>query len=332
MKQWWWKVLGVLLLYTCIVGLRTPLSPSIVHCSIERIPPGPITFEATGYNTHFKDEVWAWIENGGIKTCLNVEVISPDQLRLSGSVPAGLPAGLSDLWVASGIDGDLTLHDAFYTEGTGTGATSDPCTGIDVSPVHHRQFPNRAILNETIRNLFFHVPMWFTMMLLMALSLFHSIRFLRGMDLDADRAALTAVNVSLVFAALGLVTGSLWARATWGAWWTNDVKLNGAAVSTLIYLAYLVLRGSVPDAHKRARLAAVYNIFAFVLMLLFIMVAPRLADSLHPGNGGNPAFSQYDLDARLRAVFYPAVLGWMLLGLWMWTLTFRLSRINADRS
>ncbi|MCB9180346.1 MAG: cytochrome c biogenesis protein CcsA [Flavobacteriales bacterium] len=189
-------------------------------------------------------------------------------------------------------------------------------------------FPNRSLLYETIRNLNFHVPMWFTMMLLQLVAVVYSVRTLRSNSLRDDDAALQAVNVSLLFAALGLITGSIWARATWGAWWTNDTKLNGAAVTTLIYLAYLVLRGSVPEPSKRARLAAIYNIFAFVLMLVFVMVLPRLTDSLHPGNGGNPAFSQYDLDDQLRLVFYPAVLGWMLVGTWAFTLKLRLSRLE----
>lgn len=137
------------------------------------------------------------------------------------------------------------------------------------------------------------------------------------------------MNVSLLFGILGITTGSLWARATWGGWWTYDTKLNGSALTLLMYFAYVVLRGSVPDAHKRGRLAAVYNIFAFMLMLVFIMVLPRLTDSLHPGNGGNPAFSAYDLDDSLRSVFYPACLGWILLGIWAFNLRLRHGRLTA---
>ncbi|MFZ1685910.1 MAG: cytochrome c biogenesis protein CcsA, partial [Flavobacteriales bacterium] len=180
-----------------------------------------------------------------------------------------------------------------------------------------------------IRNLFFHVPMWFTMIVLMGISFVFSIMHLRSGSLDHDLAASVSVNVSLLFGALGIITGSIWARATWGGWWTSDTKLNGSALTLLMYLAYVILRGSVPDAHKRARLAAVYNIFAFMLMLVFIMVLPRITDSLHPGNGGNPAFSQYDLDDSLRAVFYPACAGWIMLGIWAYNLRLRYGRLNA---
>jgi len=120
-------------------------------------------------------------------------------------------------------------------------------------------------------------------------------------------------RVGVVFGILGLITGSIWAKNTWGAWWTNDVKLNGAAATMLVYFAYFLLRNSVDDEEKRARIAAVYSIFAFALMAVFIFILPRLTDSLHPGNGGNPAFAKYDLDNTMRVVFYPAVIGWTLL-------------------
>jgi len=195
-----------------------------------------------------------------------------------------------------------------------------------VSPV-----PRLFILNETIRNLYFHVPMWFTMIALMAVSLKHSLASLRkpGLaSLELDRKAQLAAEVALVFAALGLFTGMIWARFTWGAFWTNDPKLNGTAVAILIYLAYFVLRSSVEDPEKRARLAGTYNVFAFVLMIVFIGVLPRMTDSLHPGNGGNPAFGSYDLDSGMRAVFYPAVFGWIGIGLWVVELRVRLSRLT----
>jgi heme exporter protein C len=191
--------------------------------------------------------------------------------------------------------------------------------------------PRLPILNETIRNLYFHVTMWFTMIALLTASLVHSIRVLRSPTVgSADLAADSAARIAMVFASLGLVTGMLWARFTWGAFWVNDPKLNGTAVTMLVYLAYFILRGSVDDAHKRARLAAVYNIFAYVMMMVFIGVLPRLTDSLHPGNGGNPGFGGYDLDSNMRMVFYPAVLGWIFIGFWMLNLRIRIQQLRAQ--
>ena len=85
---------------------------------------------------------------------------------------------------------------------------------------------------------------------------------------------------------LGLVTGAIWANFTWGAPWSNDPKQIGVAIGLLIYLAYLVLRNSLLDIDKRARIAAVYNIFAYFIYLPLIMILPRMVESLHPGGKG----------------------------------------------
>ena len=82
------------------------------------------------------------------------------------------------------------------------------------------------------------------------------------------------------------------------------------------------------DEQKRARISAVYNIFAFVMLIVFIGILPRMTDSLHPGNGGNPGFNNYDLDSNMKLVFYPAVIGWILLGLWISDIRLRISRLN----
>ncbi|MGB0178184.1 MAG: cytochrome c biogenesis protein CcsA [Owenweeksia sp.] len=192
--------------------------------------------------------------------------------------------------------------------------------------------PRLPILNETIRVLYFHVTMWFAMIILMTASLSYSIGYLRNnspfRDLKAKEAALTG----MFLAVLGLVTGSIWARFTWGAFWVNDPKLNGTAVTMLIYLAYFVLRASVEDPQKKARLSAVYNIFAFVMMIVFIGILPRMTDSLHPGNGGNPGFSGYDLNSDMRKIFYPAVIGWTLIGVWIMNLKVRYTKLIWKRN
>ncbi|MBL7950840.1 MAG: cytochrome c biogenesis protein CcsA [Flavobacteriales bacterium] len=325
----WWKFLGIgLLLFASIAALRVPLAPALVHVSPDRIAPGPVELTITGYNTRFGKEESVYLKNDNQRVCAtSVTTLDGTHLSARFDIPAGMKANLTDIAV-----GRLIYNGALFTEGLGAGITSGSCgpstNKIDMSGLAF-VFPNRSILYESIRNLHFHVPMWFTMIVLMGISVFQSIKVLGSNSLDRDLAAEMSVRIGLVFCVLGLITGALWARATWGAFWTNDVKLNGAAVTGLIYVAYLVLRGSVQDAHKRARLAAIYNVFAFVLLVLFLFVVPRLnaIDSLHPGNGGNSGFSDLDMDNNLRSIFYPAVLGWILLGCWMYDLRVRAARL-----
>lgn len=188
--------------------------------------------------------------------------------------------------------------------------------------------PRLAILNETIRNLFYHVTMWFAMMILMTASVVYSIKHLNSFNIMDDAKARIAAEAGLVMGLLGLLTGSVWAKFTWGAYWVNDPKLNGAAVTILVYLAYMILRNSLPEERQRGRISAVYNIFAYVLLIVFLMILPRMTDSLHPGSGGNPAFSNYDLDDTMRKIFYPAILGWTLFAAWIGQLKYRLFKLN----
>jgi heme exporter protein C len=188
--------------------------------------------------------------------------------------------------------------------------------------------PAQPILHETIRNLYFHVPMWFGMMAILFVSLWHSIKYLSKSDIQSDIVASQAAHTGMLLGFLGIVTGSIWAKYTWGAWWVADTKLNGAAITLLIYLAYFILRGSLDEEQKRARISAVYNIFAYVMLIVFLMILPRLNDSLHPGNGGNPGFNKYDLDSTMRLVFYPAVAGWILLGIWMMNIKIRIEKLK----
>ncbi len=189
--------------------------------------------------------------------------------------------------------------------------------------------PRLPILNESIRNLYFHVGMWFAMMALFLGSSIYSLRYLRKGAVEDDQKASGAASVGMLFGILGLLTGMLWAKFTWGAFWVNDPKLNGTAISLLVYLAYFVLRQSMDNPTQKARISAVYNLFAFAIMITFIQVLPRLTDSLHPGNGGNPAFSNYDLDSTMRLVFYPIIIGWIGLGYWILDLRQRWKEINT---
>jgi heme exporter protein C len=188
--------------------------------------------------------------------------------------------------------------------------------------------PDLDMIHQSIRNLFYHVVMWFSMMVMFIIGVVSSIRYLSAFDMKYDRLAAQSVNVGLFFGMLGIVTGMEWANFTWGTPWTNDPQLNGAAVTILAYFAYLVLRGSLDEDHKRARISAVYNIFAFVLLIVFIGILPRIASSsLHPAAGGN-ASTMATLDNSLRMVFYPAILGWILIGCWIIQLRQRLADIK----
>ena len=188
--------------------------------------------------------------------------------------------------------------------------------------------PRLHILNESIRMNYFHVPMWFTMMFLFTYSVWSSIQYLRTKDILFDDKAIESLKVAFLFGGLGLLTGMLWGNATWGTFWTSDPKLNNTAIGLLIYSAYFVLRGSLDDETLRGRLSAVYNIFAFIVFIPLIYILPRMTDSLHPGSGNNPTFRLFDTSHDMKLVVYTAIIGFIALGWWFFTLFLRVRSLK----
>lgn len=183
--------------------------------------------------------------------------------------------------------------------------------------------PEIPILEQSARNLFLHVPMWMTMFAMFLIALVQSIRFLDNGNLDHDVKAEAYTKVGVLFGVCGLLTGSLWARFTWGAWWTfAEPKMNLSALTLLLFVSYFILRSAVEDPRKRGTLAAVYHIFAVTTVPFLLYVIPRQLPSLHPGADGNPAFSEMTAP-ELRFIFYPAVIGFIALGVVMSDLTRR---------
>jgi heme exporter protein C len=195
--------------------------------------------------------------------------------------------------------------------------------------------PDIGNLQHTIRNAFFHIPMWLTQFVMVTISLVYSIRYLRNPKPVYDIYAYEFAKTGIVFGVLGLATGMIWANYTWGAAWSNDPKQLGVAIALLIYLAYFVLRNSMTDLDKRARISAVYNIFAYFIYIPMIMVLPRLVESLHPGGkgvDGNPGFNGDDLNTAMKWVIRPAYIGWALLGIWITTLRLRVQLVAEKKS
>ncbi len=202
--------------------------------------------------------------------------------------------------------------------------------------------PKLQLLGETIRNLYFHVCMWFAMMILFTVSVVNAIRYLRGFQLKYDIYSRHYAIMAIVLGILGYSTGAIWAAFTWAdpnssildnfKTIARDPKLIGAAIALLVYFAYLILRDSIQDIDKKARISAVYNIFAYAILFPSIWILPRILPSLHPGNEDNPALDvKNDISGNMRIVFYPAVIGWTLLAVWITTLKIRLTLLKEKK-
>jgi heme exporter protein C len=163
-------------------------------------------------------------------------------------------------------------------------------------------------IGQSSRIVFFHVPMAWIASLAFLLSGWHSLRFLRTRDLVHDRKAKVAIRQGLLFALLATVTGSIFAKVMWGSYWNWDPREISITMLLFIYAAYLVLRSAVDDPVRRAHLAAVYALFAFITMPFFVFIIPRVYFSLHPDTLLNVR-GKIEMEGRILITFLAGLAG-----------------------
>jgi heme exporter protein C len=125
------------------------------------------------------------------------------------------------------------------------------------------RLPDEASQGAIYRIIFYHVPAAWTAFVGCFAALVASILYLVKRDLDYDAAAVAVTEAGLAFGAANLVSGMVWGRVIWGIWWTWDARLTSMLVCLLLYAGYLMLRHAIEEPTQRARIAAVFSIFAF---------------------------------------------------------------------
>jgi heme exporter protein C len=198
-------------------------------------------------------------------------------------------------------------------------------------------FPLIQGLGELGRNMLFHVPMAMVAFIAFLFGTVYSIQYLRKKDFDYDRRARAASAAGFLFTILATVTGSIWARFSWGTFWNWDPRETSIFILLLIYAAYFLLRTLLEEGEdKKARIAAVYNIIAFISVPFLMFVVPRITQSLHPGGGGVEApiinlSGKVHTDRTLLDMHWISVLLFFIVFLWMKDLYTRVLRVE-DRN
>lgn len=195
-------------------------------------------------------------------------------------------------------------------------------------------FPFIPGLGELGKNMLFHVPMSFVAFVLFLLGTIYSLMLVRKRDMKYDLQAKAFSAVALLYTVLATVTGSIWAKASWGRFWRFDPRESSILILLLIYIAYFLLRSLLEDSEeKKARIAAVYNMIAFVTVPFLMFVLPRITESLHPGGGGteapviNTSGKSYT-DPSLSIVLWSMVVLFLGVAMWMKDLYVRISRLE----
>jgi heme exporter protein C len=187
-----------------------------------------------------------------------------------------------------------------------------------------------GFLGQSSRILFFHVPMAWTSLLAFFVAGYWSLRFLLGgRQRRHDQAAAAAVEIGLLFGLLATVTGALWARIMWGAYWNWDPRQTSIILALVFYGAYLALRDAIEDDEKRARLGAVYAVLGLVVTPFLFFVVPRITYSLHPEPVIN-ARGKIDMESRMLQTLLASTAGFTALFFWLHRLATRLRGV-AER-
>jgi heme exporter protein C len=190
--------------------------------------------------------------------------------------------------------------------------------------------PADGFVGESSRIVFFHVPMAWVAVLAFLVSCITSLMYLRRRDPRDDTRAAVASALGLMFAVLATVTGAVFARIMWNAYWNWDPRQTSIVILLLIYAAYFALRGAIPDPERRAGLAAVYAILAFVTVPFLVFVVPRIYWSLHPDSIINTRGAN-EFDARHTQVLMASLAGFTCLFVWLYTIGCRIEAVRQRR-
>jgi heme exporter protein C len=166
--------------------------------------------------------------------------------------------------------------------------------------------PREATMGEVQRVFYFHVSTaWVGMLGFLAAGV-SGVAYLVTKDQKWDIVEVASVEISLVFFFIAIALGSIWARPSWGKWWTGDPRLTSAAVAELIYAAYFMLRQGIEDPERRARFGAIYTLFgALSVPITFLTI--RLLRTIHPVViGGQSAEAQggFSMDTPMKIAFF----------------------------
>jgi heme exporter protein C len=188
--------------------------------------------------------------------------------------------------------------------------------------------PLVPVLGPTTRVLYFHIPAAWVTVLALGWSMVHSVLYLRTRRIEHDDHAAAAAEIGLLFCITAAVSGALWAKAMWGAYWNWDPRETSIFFIMLIYAAYLALRAAVDDEPRRARLSAVYSAIAFVAVPFLMFIVPRIYFTLHPDPIINVR-GKVDMDPRIRWVFLAMLAG--MTGVYFWVQQLRVRLVRLER-
>ena len=313
-KPSWWKIIAIsLLCVACIANLIPPLSTDIGMAKyLVAIKPDleiPIKISPSSELQNLNN----------FKAYSIVSSNSMDTLLAKTDLGTNLQTNLSYI-VNVKYDSILKKFIASNVVSTSPGVS----------------YPFIATLGDRIRIMNFHVPVAWVSVISFLLSMIYSIIYLKKKDIKYDIVASSAASIGLLYTILATVTGMIWAKFNWGAYWNWDPRETSIFFLLLIYFAYFGLRSSIENEEHRARLSSVYSILAFVTVPFFVFILPRITTGLHPGSkddsssGPVLSASKNMLDSQLLIGFAISLAAFIIIYFWIFNLKVRATKAENE--
>ena len=167
--------------------------------------------------------------------------------------------------------------------------------------------PLEITMNYVQKIFYFHVANAWVGMLGFLAAAVAGVVYLIKLDQKWDIIELASVEISLIFFLIAIAAGSIWARPTWGAYWTWEPRLTTAAILEMVYIAYILLRQGIDDPDRRARFSAVYTLVGAISVPITFM-SIRLFRTIHPvviGSNSSATMGSFDMTSKmLFTMFY----------------------------
>jgi heme exporter protein C len=183
-------------------------------------------------------------------------------------------------------------------------------------------------LGGVSRIFFFHVPVAWIAVLAFLISFIYSILYLKKKSLTCDTKASVASRLGLLFAILATISGSIFAKSTWGSFWNWDPRETSIFILLLIYGAYLALRSAIESEERKAVLSSVYAILAFLTVPFLVFVVPRVYQSLHPTDTVINVKLNLQMPPAILITLLASLLGFTYLFIWMFKLESEINEIS----
>ena len=171
-------------------------------------------------------------------------------------------------------------------------------------------------LGNYVRIAFFHIPTAWVAVVAFLGAAYWGARYLKTRELHYDAKSARSAILGLIFTLMATVSGAVFSKLTWGAYWNWDPRQTTIFVLLLIYAAYVTLRMTMRDERARASSSAVYALFSFIAVPFLVFVLPRMFFSLHPSPVLNET-GRIDMDAVMLGTLVLALIDMTLIYIWL---------------